>query len=68
MLLDYCYPFGLSLWPSGLKKFFEEGDPMTYFDPPWIRPLADLAENNNTCWGPLVLHLYQFSSKSIKCF
>ena len=25
--LDYCYEFGLLLQPSGLKKFFEEGDP-----------------------------------------
>ena len=26
MLLDHCYEFGLLLWPSGLKKFFEEGE------------------------------------------
>ena len=31
MHLDHCYAF--ILLPSGLKKFFEEGDPVTYFDP-----------------------------------
>ena len=33
MLLDHCYAFGLLPWPSGLKKVFEEGDPVTYFGP-----------------------------------
>ena len=28
----------------------------------------DLAENNNTCKGPWVIHIYQVSSKSIKRF
>ena len=34
--LDHCYEFGLLLWPSGLKKFFEEGDPplVTYLASP----------------------------------
>ena len=27
MLLDHCYAFGLLLLPSGMKKFFKEGDP-----------------------------------------
>ena len=44
MLLDHCYEFGLSLQPSGLKKFFEEGDPVTYFGPALDPPYADLAE------------------------
>ena len=38
MLLDHCYEFGLLLWPSSLKKFFEEWDPRDLFclalDPP----------------------------------
>ena len=33
--LDHCYEFGLLLQPSGLKKFFEEGDP-----PPLVTYLA----------------------------
>ena len=70
MLLDHCYPFGLSLLPSGLKKkFYEEGDPRDIF---WPRPGSALRriwpKNNNTCKGPWVLHPYQVSSKSIKQF
>ena len=37
MVLNHCYPFGLSLKPSGLKKFLEEGDPLwPILAPPWI--------------------------------
>ena len=34
--LDHCYEFSLLLQPSGLKKFFEEGDPPWW--PIWPRP------------------------------
>ena len=38
MLLDHCYEFSLLEKPSGLKKFFDEGDPRDLFclalDPP----------------------------------
>ena len=44
LLLDYCYAFGLLLKPSGLKKFFEEGDPLwPIFALPGIRPWLYLA-------------------------
>ena len=39
MLVDHCYAFGLSLYPSGLKKKFLEGDPRDLFAPPWIHPV-----------------------------
>ena len=47
MLLDHCYEFGLLLQPSGLKKFFEEGEPppVTNFASPWIRPLGKYGQN-----------------------
>ena len=70
ILLDHCYPFGLSLKPSGLKKkFLEEGDPRDLFSPrPGSAPGRIWPKNNNTCKGPWVLHPYQVSSKSIKRF
>ena len=54
MLLDHCYAFGLLLWPSGLKKFFEEGDPKwpvlaPALDPPWPKCLK-------TCKRHWVIH------------
>ena len=40
MLLDHCYAFGLLLYPSGLKKFLEEGDPCDLLWPALDPPLG----------------------------
>ena len=50
------YRCSLPVW-GHLKK----GTPLIYLAPPSILP--DLAQNNNTCMGPKVLHPYQVSSK-----
>ena len=49
MLQDHCYPFGLSLWPSSLKKkFLEEGPPVTYFGPALDLPLGGSGRKTTT--------------------
>ena len=71
MLLDYCYIHlvcrcSLPVWRrSSLKK----GTPCDLFWPrPGSEPWRIWPKNNNNCKGPLVLHPYQVSSKSIKRF
>ena len=71
MLLDHCYPFGLSAvaFPSEEEVSRRRGPPVTYFGPALDPPLGGSGrKNNNTCKGPWVLHPYQVSSKSIKQF
>ena len=69
LLLDHCYAFGWLLWPSGLNKFFEEGDTRDLFWPhPGTAPGWIWSKNNNPCEGPWILHPYQVSLKSIKRF
>ena len=47
MILDHFYCIRFVAVASGLKKFFEEGDPLTYFCPsPWIQPFEDMAETS----------------------
>ena len=62
--LDYCYEFGLLLWPSGLKKFFEEGDPPPWW-PIWPRPRSAPGQiwpkHLYACARPWALHPYQVS-------
>ena len=55
MLLDHFCAFGLLLWPSALKKKFLKAGypPRPTFAPPWIRPLADLAEKQQHLCGTM---------------
>ena len=50
MLLDHCYPFGLSLLPSGLKRNFlgRRGSPVTYFGPALDPPLGGSGRKTTT--------------------
>ena len=54
MLLDHCYAFGLSLYPSALKKkFLEEEDPRDLFLPcPGSAPGWSLTNSLYTGAGP----------------
>ena len=66
MPVDHYYAFGLLLSLSSLKKFFEEGDPMTYFDPALDPPLGGSGRKTTTLVRDH--HPYQVSSKSTKRF
>ena len=66
MLLDHCICIRLVAVAFQSEVIWRRGSPWSILAPPWI--LTDLAKNNNTCKGPLVLHPYQVSSKSIKRF
>ena len=69
-LVYHFRAYGLSLWPSGLrKKFLEKGDPpRPMFARHWSAFWRILRKNNNTYTKPWAIHVYQVSSKSIKRF